>query len=102
MTLILSAARTLVRERVDEPSARFYSDTELNHWINEGCKDLARRTQSVQTSATQFVTINVQSYTAPTDVIRILRIEFEPTGAGNTYPLEYRDFNNMDEVWWTR
>lgn len=37
----------------------------------------------------------------PTDIIRVNRVEWRPTSQTQVYPLEYRDFVNMDAVWWS-
>lgn len=94
--------RTKVRERLNEPSARFFSDVQLTNWINEGAGDIARRTETLLTSGTVSLIANQQQYAAPVDVQRIHRMEAEMTGDTRVHVLEYRDFNNMDEVWWAR
>ena len=89
-----------IRSRIDEPSTQFYSDTELRRWINQGVRDIARRTESVQAVANIPLVVGVQQYTAPSDTNRIYRVEYI-TAANQSHVLDYRDYNNSDSVWWT-
>jgi len=87
-----------------------YTDTELTDWINSGLRDISRRAEDLITFDTTivispYVPVAGQSaptYPLPTDVIRIQRIEFVPTGAINqTYPLVASNQQQMDQVWGT-
>jgi hypothetical protein len=99
MTQTLSVALSSVRSLLDEPSAQFWSDAELTHWINAGCTDLARRVEWKRAQATIAVTGGTQSYTAPVDTYRIYRIQFTPTSSQNTYTVEFRGYMEMDQIW---
>lgn len=94
---------TAARERLNEPTQTHYLDTELRRWINDGAKDLCRRTEILQTRSTITAVVGTREYTLPTNVIRVYRATYTPTGSSQpVYPLEYRDFNNMDAIWWTQ
>lgn len=95
-----SALIQMVRDRLDEPTESQWLDSEIRRWINAGATEVARRTETLQTTATIPLTAGVQQYTAPTDVIRIYRLEYLDASSGS-FALEYRDFNNMDGVWWS-
>lgn len=97
----LSELRTMVRDRVDEPSAAFWTDPQLNRFINEGAREVARRGEVLQTRDEITTVSGVQEYTLPTDVVRVYRVEYQDS-SNQIWPLEFRDFNNMDSVWWTR
>lgn len=99
MTLTLTDALAKVRSLLDETSAAFWSDTELTRWINEGQNDVARRAECNRTSDTVAVTAGTQDYTAPTELVRIHRVEWQPTGQTQIYPLLYRDYYSADSVW---
>lgn len=87
------------RSRLAETSAIQWSDQELRRWINQGARELARRTETLEVKQDITLTSGVQQYTAPNDVIRIHRMEYVD---GQTIrALEYRDYNNMDSVWWS-
>lgn len=97
----LAQVRNMVRVRLDETTATAWTDAEINGWINEGTRDVARRSETLQVSAQIPVTQGVAEYSAPPELVRVHRAEFQPTGDSSVYPLTYRDFNNMDAVWWT-
>jgi hypothetical protein len=101
MSLTLLQARTRLRDRLDEETATFWTDARLNTWINEGVTDLSRRAETVLVSA-QFnpVIPGVNIVPCPPDLLRIYRVEWESANSDDIKALEYRDFNNMDEVWW--
>jgi hypothetical protein len=42
--------RDLARKRLGETTAAFWSDDELNQWINDGCRDVAYRTKCLKTN----------------------------------------------------
>lgn len=98
----LAAARLALRERLDEASARQWSDTMLDRWLNEGAKDIARRAEVLQSTATIDCETGTQSYELPEDMIRAHRAVWTSDGETASYPLEYRDFHSADAVWWTQ
>ena len=91
---------TNVRNKLDETTSGQWSDTELRSWINEAARDVARRTESLQATEIMDSDPNVQEYNLAGNYLRVHRVEWSPTGSSNVYPLEYRDFNSMDAVWW--
>jgi hypothetical protein len=99
----LTNALSIVRSMLDEPVPQFWTNTELTTWLNEACADIERRSETLRNEYTTTVTANTQDYSAPNDVLRIYRCEFQPTqasGAGQlTYPLEYRGLLGMDQYW---
>lgn len=90
------------RDRLDEVTAQQWQDNQLRKWINEGARDLARRCEVLQDRADIPAFANTQEYALPASIIRVYRVEFRPTGSGEVIPLDYRDFNNMDAVWWSQ
>lgn len=100
MTKTQADLLTDIRSRLDSPDEGQFQDTEIRRWMNQAVKDVARRTETLETTATIVLTVGVQQYTAPADVIRIYRVEFIDASSNPTV-LEYRDFNNMDSVWWS-
>lgn len=89
-----------LRIRLDEATSRQWTDAILRGYINNGADDIARRTETLLDRGTIAGVAGTQEYTITTRVIRIHRVEWKATGDSNVYPLEYRDFNNMDAVWW--
>jgi hypothetical protein len=100
MSDTLVGMRTKVRRRLDEVTARFWNDTDLNDWINEAAREVARRAEVLQDTKFIDAVGGQQQYPMPTDVYRVHRVEFARS-ASSVQPLEYRDFNNMDSVWWS-
>lgn len=93
-----------VRERLDEDTEQFHKTTRLVRWINEGMRDLARRTQTwTVESAAIPVLANVQridlSVSLP-DILQVTRLEWSATGQDRSRVLEYNDFGNLDAIWW--
>lgn len=43
-----SEIRSLIRKRLGETTASFWSDPELNSWINDGCTDIAFRSKCLK------------------------------------------------------
>lgn len=101
MAVTQAAAIENVRARIDEEVASFYTDSQIRVWINDGVKEVARRSLWKRTSASVSVTAGTQFYAASTAAIEIYRVEFSPTGSSLKYRLEYRDLNAMDVVWGT-
>jgi Family of unknown function (DUF6682) len=92
--------RTRVRSRIDETTATYWQDSELTAWINEAAREVARRSENLQTTSLISSVANQQEYTLPADMFRVHRVEFARTSS-QVVPLEYRDFNNMDSIWWS-
>lgn len=92
---------TNIRAKLDEATSGQWTDAEIRSWINEGVRDIARRTETLQSTALITVTADVQEYTLDGDYLRVHRVEWSPTSSSQVYPLDYRDFNSMDAVWWT-
>ncbi len=91
---------TNIRSKLDETTSGQWSDSELRSWINEAARDIARRSETLQSYEEINVTANTQEYTLNDGCLRVYRVEWRPTASSNVYPLEYRDFNSMDAVWW--
>lgn len=88
---------TMVRDRLNEPTARFWTDAQLLAWISEGQRDIARRIEVIQSSTATNIVANQNDYTITANIVRVHRVEYtDPQGV--IYALEYRDFNNMDAI----
>lgn len=124
MSITLTDAIRRVRSEIDEPAsptlpnppanpptAGFYTDTEITDWINAGLRDLARRCEVLYTvdqsiSIPAFVPSSITpgppTYALLSDVVRLHRVEFVPTGSTNQiYRLEASTRNEMDQIWGT-
>lgn len=103
MPTTLGAALDSIRSRLNEPTAVYWDDQDLRRWVNEILKDMARRTECLRGTYSQAAVVGTTSYTpaftATTNMFRLYRVEFIPTGQTDVYPLEYRDPNACDEIW---
>lgn len=91
-----------VRSIVDEPEQRFWTDTEITDWVNDGARDLARKAEDLLTFDTTIsIVANVSVYPLPANTIRIHRAEFVPTGSTQQYPIRASSQDEMDQIWGT-
>lgn len=87
--------------RLDDEGMVRFSAANLRTWIEEGTKEIARRTECLRDDTTIAVSANTASVTGPTDMVRIYHAQFEPTGQSLIYPLQYMDRKSMDPLWGT-
>jgi hypothetical protein len=99
MTVSLVTARTEVRSLLDEPNPQFWSNAEINSWLNQGAQDIARQAQALWMQVTVPAVPLQQFYALPTDFLGIHRIEYVLQHSNQTYTLEFRGIKTMDEVW---
>lgn len=100
MPVILSDVIRRVRSILDEATANFYTDTQITDWINDGARDLARKSEDLLTFSTAIAVLaGTAKYTLPTDVIRLHRAEFVPTGQTQIYPVQASTHQELDLVW---
>lgn len=91
-----------LNSHLDEPvTGRYWTEVEMTRWLNEGARDISRRAEIIPiVDDTTVVTAGTGVYAAPTtDLVRIHRIEYLPTGAGQNYPLRPSTVNEMDMIW---
>ena len=101
MTATLSAVRTEVRNLIDEQTAAFWTDAQLNGWINQGCQDMARRALCLRTTLQVPVVANTQNYPAPANMYQLYRLEFVPSTGTFIYPVTFMGYNEADQAWGT-
>lgn len=100
MSVTLLNVRDRVRVAVEESTARFWQNTDLNNWINDALRDIARRAEVIQSFNTSVsIVAGTNKYNLPTNVIRVHRVEFDPTGSSMIYPLEASTYQQMDSMW---
>ena len=103
MATTVTTAVTALRERLDEATAAQWTDVQLRRWLNEGIRDIARRTRHYWATDTIAVTALDGEYTVADDVLHIKHVYFTPDGdTGRDIPLEPRAFEAMNQVWWDR
>ena len=99
MTVSMTTAITEVRALLNEPSAQFWTQAQLQSWINQGCQDVARRAETLWQEVTIQTFPNQQNYAFPADFLDMHRAEFTIANSQQTFNLEYRGINQMDEIW---
>lgn len=99
MAVLMSTAITEVRALLDESTAAFWTNAQLQSWINQGCEDVARRAEVLWQEVNLNVVPQQQFYAFPLDFLNAHRAEFSPTNSSQTFALEYRGINQMDEMW---
>lgn len=87
-----------IRDRLDEATPAQWTDTMLKRWLNEGLRDLARRTKHLKDTKTFTTTAGTAEYTVAADVIEIEMAYYAP-GDGRQVPLIPREFQGMNNVW---
>lgn len=87
--------------RLDDEGMVRFTAANLRTWIEEGTKEVARRTECLRKDSTIAVLADTQTVTGPPDMVRIYHAQYEPTGDSNIYPLEYLDRKSLDPLWGT-
>ena len=99
MPVTLFEIRNDCRSRLNEYDEKFWLDAELDRWINEATRDIARRTETIQSYNENIRTRPDQAkYPLPHDVIRVHRVEWD-NESGMVYPLEPSTYGEMDQLW---
>lgn len=101
MSMTMGQALSAVRVRLDEVNAAGWADAEIRGWINEAVRDISRKTETLLTRASISVTAGDQDITMPTDILRVMKVEWTEDGNDRVYALELIDFVAADSVWWT-
>jgi hypothetical protein len=87
-----------VRERLDEPSPKFWLDTAMLGWINEGLRDAGRFTRHIRDKRTVSTISGVSEYALPDDIIEVENVYWLP-GDGREIPLSEQSYDGMNNVW---
>lgn len=96
--LTLAQMREDLRVHLDEITARYWQNDELDRAIYDAAKDIARRgevlldTHTIRTKAGQHV------YDFPPDLLRIHRVEYQQSDT-NSFVLEFLPPLQMDDYW---
>jgi hypothetical protein len=104
MTQTLSQLETSVESLLDEiyggaNQFRFWSQSEIDTWLNEGCRDIARRAESLLIFDTSISAMpGTARYALPAQVIRVHRVEFQPVGSNLVYPLKATTYDEIDPI----
>lgn len=96
MTTTVAAAVTAIRYRLNEPTAAQWTDVQLRTWLNEGIRDIARRTRLYTGQSTQSVTANTGEYTLASTILALEHVMWAATAdSTRKVPLEARAFSGV-------
>lgn len=87
-----------VRNHLDEDTARFWTDPELDRWIFEAMRDVARRAEILPDIFKIDVIASKEHYDLPKDFLRVHRVEYRQDST-NSWSLEYRPIMELDDMW---
>lgn len=103
MTATLGTLVTRLRDRLNEPSQRHWTDAQVRRWINEGAREVARVGETLLATGSVTIVAGTQTYALSAlspQPVRVHRAEYIPTAAPTQkYPLTFRRFELMDDVW---
>lgn len=97
MPTVTTAVEAL-RERLDEETPSAWDDRELRRWLNEGIRDVARRTRLYQDQTTVAVTASVGEYTLSESILAIEHLLWKATAETLKRPLEARAFEGVQRL----
>jgi hypothetical protein len=104
MTQTLSQLETSLESMLDQiyggtNQFRFWSQPEIDTWLNEGARDVARRAESLLVFDTSVAAIaGTARYALPAQIIRIHRVEYQAAGSFLVYPLFPKTIDEMDPI----
>ena len=80
---------------LNEPTAARWTDSELQRYINDAQRDIARRIPWYRKKDTATATATTQEHNAPSDAQLIYDVSWTETGTSRVIPLEMFDFKNI-------
>lgn len=92
--------RSECREKINELSPQFFENHEVDRWINDAAKDIARRSETIQEYSTNITVVSEQhKFKLPRELLRIHRVEF--LVGDQTYVVNPSTYAEMDQYWGT-
>lgn len=95
MAQTISTTITNARLMLNEPTATRWTDVELQRYINDGQRDIARRIPWYRVKSTATATASTQEHNAPSDAQWVYEVSWTETGTSRVIPLEQYDFTNV-------
>ena len=84
MALTLAQLRTEVRAILNEATAAFYTDAQLDQFLQHGARDISMKTRCFETDATIAVVASTLSYAEPTGALYVHAVLNATTGIALT------------------
>jgi len=98
----MAQAITNCREALNDTSLTrpYWSTPAIRNFINDGVRAIARTAEVLLIQRSDLVSVpNIARYALPGDVIRMHRIEYVPATSNQTYLVELRTYDELDQVW---
>lgn len=92
----LAEVRASVRSHLDEATASFWQDEEIDRWLYEAAKDIARRAEVLSDTHTIRTKAEERIYDFPPDLLRVHKVVYE-NDDGTAYTLEFVPVSQMDD-----
>lgn len=93
---------TSIRARMNEATARNWTDAFFRTLINDAAKDIARKTETLEDIDDIAAVISpvTNQYSINADCLRVHMVEFKQTSDDRRQQLEYVDIRNMEAFGW--
>lgn len=82
MPYTLADLRTRVRDILNESTAAFFSDAEIDRWLGDAAWDISSTTRCVEGTETRALAVGVRNYALATDAIEAAHVQDATTGIG--------------------
>lgn len=79
-------AKTEIRAILNEPAAVFWSDAELENWIEQATIDISSKTLCIEASGSITLVLSQLEYTEPTGCIKVYAANYENKGLMKIHP----------------
>lgn len=99
MAQSLGAMMTQAGDRLNDANHARFPQPLLRRWINEGCRELVRKTECLFGQDSIVVVAGTQSYSLPANTVRINHVQYE--ASGQVYALEFIERGAAQWRWGT-
>lgn len=84
-----------VRFRLDEPTEGRWLDESIRSWINDACREIARRARWKRKTGSVTAVAGTQEYSLPSDALEVHMVRYKATGDDNVIDLQYNDYKDV-------
>lgn len=95
MATTVTAAVAAMRRLLDEPTASQWTDEDIRRYLNEGIRDIGRRTRLHTDTNTIDVTADDGEYTLDSDILAIEHLLWKADADSDKHLLEARGFKTL-------
>src|SRR5262245_55359451 len=95
MAKLLGQTLREVRMRLDEPTEGRWLDESLRSWINDACREVARRARWKRSTGSITAVVGTQEYNLPSDALEVHMVRYLATGDSHVIDLQYNDYKDV-------